>query len=139
MLEKSCCGGDVLLLTCSGAANVGQIANEAGKALTEQGQAKMYCAVGVGACLDSFIETTRNAAACVAIDGCPMGCVKQVLENAGLEADVYVLVTDLGIEKQPGFDAPDDAVAKVTRAVIDALEGPGCCPDQPSSCCGCGQ
>ncbi len=122
MLEKSCCGGDVLILACSGAANVGQIANEAAKALTESGQGKMYCAVGVGAGLENFIETTRNAAACVAIDGCPMGCVKLALDNAGLEADVYVLVTDLGIEKRPGFDAPAEDVAKVTGAVADALQ-----------------
>ena len=137
MLEKTCCGGDVLILACSGAANVGQISNEAAKALTEQGHGRMYCAVGVGAGLQDFIETTRNASACVAIDGCPMGCVKKALENAGLEADVYVLVTDLGIEKQPGFEASADDVAKVTSAVADALHNSVSCEEQSGDCCAC--
>ena len=137
MLEKTCCGGEVLILACSGAANVGQISNEAAKALTEQGQGKMYCAVGSGAGLQNFIETTRNASACVAIDGCSMGCVKKALENAGLEADVYVLVTDLGIEKQPGFDAPADDVAKVTGAVADALQNAVSSEEQSGDCCAC--
>jgi len=137
MLEKTCCGGEVLILACSGAANVGQISNEAAKALTEQGHGKMYCAVGVGAGLQDFIETTRNASACVAIDGCPMGCVKKALGNAGLEADVYVLVTDLGIEKQPGFETPDDVVAKVTKVVAEALQDSVCCGEQSGDCCAC--
>lgn len=139
MLEKTCCGGDVLILACSGGSNVGQISNEAAKALTEQGQGKMYCAIGVGAGLQNFIETTRNASACVAIDGCPMGCVKKALENAGLKADVYVLVTDLGIEKQPGFDAPDDDVAKVTGAVADALQDSVSSEEQSGDCCACNE
>ncbi len=137
MLEETCRGGDVLILACSGASNVGQISNEAAKALTQSGQGKMYCAVGVGAGLQDFIETTRSASACVAIDGCPMGCVKKALENAGLEADVYVLITDLGIEKQPGFDAADDDVAKVSDAVADALQDAVCCGEQSGDCCAC--
>ena len=137
MLEKTCCGGDAVMLACSGGSNVGQISNEAAKALAEQGQGKMYCAIGVGAGLENFIETTRQAGTCVAIDGCQTGCLKKALENAGLQADVYVRVTDLGIEKQPGLDTPDDHVAKVASAVTDALQGPACCVEQSGDCCTC--
>ncbi len=137
MLEKTCCGGDVLILACSGGSNVGQVSNEAAKALTEQGQGKLYCTIAIGAGLENFIETTKQAGACVAIDGCPMGCVKKALENAGLEPNVYVLVTELGIEKQPGLEARDDDVAKVASAVTDALQGPACCVEQSGDCCAC--
>jgi len=127
MLEKSCCGGNVIILACSGASNVGQISNEAAKVLTNLGQGKMYCAVGVGAGLENFVKTTREAEACVAIDGCPVACVKKTLENVQIEPDVYVLVTELGIEKAPGFDISQDDVAKVAQAVADGLGGGGCC------------
>ena len=122
MLAESCCGGDALILACSGGSNVGQIANEAAKALTQLGQGKMYCAVGVAAGLPSFVEKTQQAATCVAIDGCPVGCVKKALADISVEPDVYVVVTELGIAKQPGFDVSQEQIAGVVGAVGDALQ-----------------
>jgi uncharacterized metal-binding protein len=50
-----------------------------------------------------------------------MGCVKKTLENASLAPDVYVLVTELGIEKNPGFEATHEQVAEVTQAAVSRL------------------
>ncbi len=120
--EPSCACGtrDVLLLACSGGSNVGQIANDAAKALDGYGQGSMYCAIGVGAQLESFVKSV-NEKPCVAIDGCPVACVRRSLENVGVKPAVHVVVTELGIRKHGQFDHTNDDIAKVVAAVVDAL------------------
>jgi uncharacterized metal-binding protein len=120
--EPTCaCGAkDVLLLACSGGSNVGQIANDAAKALDGYGQGSMYCAIGVGAQLPNFAKGVKEKP-CVAIDGCPTACVRKVLENVGVKPAVHVVVTELGIKKHGAFDHTNDDIAKVVGAVVDAL------------------
>ena len=120
--EPTCACGtkDVLLLACSGSSNVGQIANDTAKALEGYGQGSMYCAIGVGAQLPSFVKGVREKP-CVAVDGCPTACVRKVLENVGVKPAVHVVVTELGIKKHGEFDHTNDDIAKVVGAVVDAL------------------
>ena len=125
---------EAVILACSGGSNVGQITNEAAKALDQLGQGRFFCGIGVGAGLPKFIETARNAT-CVAIDGCEVACMKKALENAGLTPEVYVVVTDLGIEKGHHFDISADQVAEVAGAAAEALEKLGA---TSAGECGCG-
>jgi uncharacterized metal-binding protein len=120
--EPTCACGtkDVLLLACSGGSNVGQIANDAAKALDGYGQGSMYCAIGVGAQLPGFVKGAGKKP-CVAIDGCGTGCVLKILENVGVKPAVHVIVTELGIKKHGAFDHTNDDIAKVVGAVVDAL------------------
>ena len=133
MLDKSCCGGNAIILACSGGSNVGQITNEAGKALTGLGVGKLSCAIGVGARLPRFVDSVREAEVCVALDGCPVGCVKTALANVGCAPDVYVVVTELGIAKQPGFEVTPEQVAQVAEAVQAQLSPPS---EAAAGCCG---
>lgn len=127
-MSDSCCGGSsVMLLACSGGSNVGQVANDAAKALDQLGQGKMYCAVGVAAKLPSFVRAAKEADKRVAIDGCSVGCVNKALEGAGLSADVHVIVTDLGIEKGHHFNYTQDEVAMAAGAVSKTLGVQPCC------------
>ncbi|MFO7676193.1 MAG: putative zinc-binding protein [bacterium] len=116
----ACGSKDLLLLACSGGSNVGQIANDAAKALDGYGQGSMYCAIGVGAQLPGFVKGVKEKS-CVAIDGCPVACVRKSLENVGVEPAVHVVVTELGIKKHGDFDGTNDDIAKVVGAVVDAL------------------
>lgn len=126
---SDCCGsnGDTLVFSCSGGANVAQIANDAAKALDQLGQARMYCAVGVVAKFPSFIETANKAERRVAIDGCEVQCLKKGFEAAGVPVDVHVVVTNLGIEKGHHFNYSQDEVAKVCNAVCEGLKVEQCC------------
>ncbi|MDH7570926.1 MAG: putative zinc-binding protein [Armatimonadota bacterium] len=130
-MSDCCCGTkDVMLLACSGGSNVGQIANDAAKALDQLGQGRMYCAVGVNAGLPSFVEAAKNAATLVAIDGCDVACVKKGLAQVGITPHVYVVATDLGIEKGHHFNYTRDEVAEVAGAVARALQGDSCCKQE---------
>ena len=128
---SDCCGTkDVMLLACSGGSNVGQIANDAAKALDRLGQGRMYCLIGVGAQLPSFVDAATNASTLLAIDGCDVACAKKALANAGLTPDAYVVVTEQGIEKGHHFNYTRDEVAEVAGAAVKALGG---------RCCGGGE
>ncbi|MHB0937317.1 MAG: putative zinc-binding protein [Armatimonadota bacterium] len=125
----NCCGkGDVLLFACSGGSNVGQISNDAAKALDRLGQGSFFCLIGVGAGIGPIVERTKKeGTTVVAIDGCGVACAKKALENVSVAADAYVDVTQLGIEKGHHFDYTQDEVGKVAQAVVDALHGSPCC------------
>ena len=128
-MSTNCCSkGDVLIFACSGGSNVGQISNDAARALDQLGQGSFFCLIGVGAQLPNFIERTKKEGTTVAaIDGCGVACAKKALENVGAKADAYVVVTDLGIEKGHHFNHTPDEVGRVAQAVVDALNGPRCC------------
>lgn len=137
---SNCCGkGDVLLLACSGGSNVGQIANDAAKALDQLGQGSFYCLIGVGAQLPSFVERIKkDGTTVVAIDGCGVGCAKKALENVGVTPHIYTVVTECGIEKGHHFNYTRDEIGTVAQAVADALAAPVSANNSCGTAANCG-
>jgi uncharacterized metal-binding protein len=105
-------GGPKLVFACSGAADVGAIADQAARKLTRDGAGKMYCMAGLGGDVASIIETTKKACAILAIDGCPVDCVKHTLERLGFGGYSHLRVTDLGMQKGSS-PATEENIAKV--------------------------
>ena len=95
----ACSAALKLIFACSGAADVGAISDQAARKLTRDGAGKMYCLAGVGGRVEAILKTTREAQAILAIDGCPLDCVKATLQQAGLTRIEHFRVTDLGMEK----------------------------------------
>ena len=101
MSDKCCSGADApkLIFPCSGASNVGEIADHAGRKMTKDGVGKMYCLAGIGGRVSGIMATTKSAGKILAIDGCPLDCVKNTLLQAGFDDFKHVRVTDLGLIK----------------------------------------
>jgi uncharacterized metal-binding protein len=99
MVMSECCGGSKLIFACSGAADVGGIADQAARKLAKDGVGKMYCMAGLGGDVGPIVDTTRKAAAILAIDGCDVDCVKRTLERLGFKDYLHMRVTDLSLEK----------------------------------------
>jgi uncharacterized metal-binding protein len=58
MEEKCLCEPtEILILPCSGGSNVGQIANEAGVKLNQEGMGKSFCLAGIGGHVSGMIES----------------------------------------------------------------------------------
>ena len=72
----------------------------------------MFCLAGVGGRVKGIMETTKAAQAILAIDGCPLHCARNTLEQAGFKKFEHVCLSDLGMEKGK-TPATDEAVAKV--------------------------
>ena len=102
MSERNACAcgtAPKLIFPCSGAADVGAIADQAARKLTKDGAGKMYCLAGVGGRVSGIMATTESAARILAIDGCPLNCVKNSLEQAGFRKYEHLQLADLGMEK----------------------------------------
>jgi uncharacterized metal-binding protein len=95
----SCSGGPRLIFACSGAADVGEIADKAARRLTKEGVGQMFCTVGIGGRVSGIVKSTEAASKIVAIDGCPLNCVKNTLEKAGFNEFEHIQLADLGLEK----------------------------------------
>ena len=139
-MSQQCCevqqNGNVMILACSGGSNVGQLSNQAAVELTKEGFGKMFCLAGIGGHLSGFVQSAKDVPAMIAIDGCSVGCAKAILEHAEIPLKAYLVITDLGIEKNKNFDLDRETIEKVKNAVKSA------CKDLPrgvgskSVCCG---
>lgn len=97
--DCACCAAPKLIFACSGAADVGAVADRAARKLTREGKGKMFCLAGVGGRVSGIVETTKAAQAILAIDGCPIDCARHTLEQAGFDDYQHLRLTDLGMEK----------------------------------------
>ena len=124
-MAQDCCatGNNIMILACSGGSNVGQLSNQAAVELTQEGFGKMYCLAGIGGQLKGFVQSARDVPMIAAIDGCSVGCAMAILKNADIQKYNYVVLTDLGIEKNKNLSLNAVEVGKVKDAVRNACTG----------------
>jgi len=87
---------------------------------THPGRVKMFCLAGIGGHLSGFIQSAKDVLQIVAIDGCPVGCARATLEHAEISIKRYLVLTDLGIEKNKDFKLRKEEVQKVKEAIKEA-------------------
>ena len=118
-MAENCCSsdGDIMILACSGASNVGQLSNRAAIELTQEGLGKMFCLAGIGGDLSGFVQSAKDSPRMIAIDGCEVACAKATLERAKVPLKDYIVLTDLGVEKNKDFDLKHLEVLKVKDEV----------------------
>jgi len=112
---------NLVFYACSGAANVGEIADRAARQMMQEGYGAMWCLSGLAAGVDKQLETARNADLNVVLEGCDVDCSKLVFDKCGLANYVRIKVTDLGIEKAKGVPITDEQVAKVVAKTKEVL------------------
>lgn len=113
--KKVCSGGPKLVFACSGAADVGALADQAARKMSRDGTGNMFCMGGIGGFVEPILNKTKTAERILAIDGCPLNCVKATLERSGFSKFEHLLVTDLGFEKG-NTEINDANIAKVAGA-----------------------
>jgi len=125
-MAEECCvpGGNIMILACSGGSNVGQLSNQAAVELTQEGFGKMFCLAGIGGQLSGFVQSAKDVPEMVVIDGCSVGCAKACLEQAEVPVGNYLVLTDLGIEKNKDFNLRRDEIDRVKQAVKAACGTP---------------
>ncbi|OHB54820.1 MAG: zinc-binding protein [Planctomycetes bacterium GWF2_50_10] len=117
----SCSGGPKLIFACSGSADVGEIADHAARELAKSGVGKMFCTVGLGGRVSGIMKTTEAAAKILAIDGCPLSCVKNSLDQAGFTEYKHLQLAELGFAKCSS-PVTGEAVAKVVQKGTEMME-----------------
>ncbi len=120
--KKCMCGcSDVSVVTCSGASNVGQIANQAAIMLAKEKVAEFFCLAGVGGHIPGMVKAAKEAGLMIAIDGCPLQCAAKTLQHAEIEPAIQVIVTELGIEKSHNISVDEKACSIVVEKVKEEL------------------
>lgn len=116
----ACSAAPKLVFACSGAADVGALADQAARLMTREGTGKMFCLAGVGGRVSGILKTTEAAADILAIDGCPLNCVQKTLQEAGFTAFKHMQLTEMGFKKgeTPVEDAAIRRVADAAAALF---------------------
>jgi len=97
--QCSCQSAPKLIFPCSGAADVGGLADRVARQMTLDQTGKMYCLAGISGRVGTITETTRAAAKVLAIDGCPQECARKTLEQAGIVGFQHLKLASLGLHK----------------------------------------
>jgi uncharacterized metal-binding protein len=123
-MAENCCsnGGVTLLYPCSGAADVGELADRAVRKLWKEGFAQKTCLAGVGADLSGFVQSAKGADVNITVDGCPTACARKGLERIGVKP-VSIMLADLGCKKGES-PVTEERIERIAAAVKEALWTP---------------
>ncbi|HEX72823.1 MAG TPA: zinc-binding protein [Candidatus Hydrogenedentes bacterium] len=116
----ACSTAPRLIFACSGAADVGAIADQAARRMTREGIGQMFCLAGIGGRISGIMKSAEASAAMLAIGGCPINCAKHCLEQAHFNRFAHVQLADLGMEKGK-TPVSDENIARVAAAGTEAL------------------
>lgn len=115
----ACAPAPTLIFSCSGGADVGELADRAARKLTRDGKGKMYCLAGVGGRVGGILKSTESASGIMVIDGCPLDCAKKTLREAGFSDFAHFRLTDLGCVKG-ATEVGEARVAEVAAMIAPA-------------------
>lgn len=113
-----------LVYSCSGCSSAAQLANQVAVQLDRAQLAEMSCIAGVGGDVDSLVKVATSGRPIVALDGCPLQCVRNCLKRHGVEPTLHYTLSELGIRKRYHAEFSDDDARRVLTAVReDLLQG----------------
>lgn len=121
-MADCCSGGTKLLYACSGAADVGKIADLVSRKLRDDGFARMTCLAGIGANLSGFVQSAKAADGNITIDGCATACAKKSLERIGVNP-TSIIMSDFGCVKgsTPVVDTLINEIAEKIKSGLNNL------------------
>lgn len=127
-----------LVYSCSGCSSAAQTANTLALGLDRDGEAQMSCIAGVGADIPRFIRQATSGRPILALDGCPLACVRESLKRHGVAPDRYLQLHEQGVKKRYGHEPEAvDVVRLYPRVVALAREiRPGCDSQAMATACG---
>lgn len=108
-----------LVYSCSGCSSAAQLANTLALRLDREGEAQMSCIAGVGADLPSFVQQATSGRPILALDGCPLACVRNSLKRHNVYPDRYVQLQKHGVKKRYGQDAAEEDVERLYPRIVE--------------------
>ncbi|AKB75963.1 hypothetical protein MSLAZ_2702 [Methanosarcina lacustris Z-7289] len=108
-----------LIFACSGLSNTGKLTMQAASALAFR-RPDMYRAAAAHKGVDAAEDAVSEGFRILALDGCTDRCATKKLGEAGLQAEVHLMVTELGIEKTRPSDVKPEYIEKIIRAIKEA-------------------
>jgi uncharacterized metal-binding protein len=94
------------------------MANYLALRLDRELHAEMSCIAGVGGNVPGLVRTAQSGRPILALDGCVLACVKACLARAGVEPDLHLLLSDLGVKKRKHADFDREQAERVYREEV---------------------
>lgn len=110
---------NTFIFACSGLSNTGKLTMQAASTLAFR-RPDMYRAAAAQKGVDVVEDAASEGFRILALDGCTDRCATKKLDEAGMRADIYMMVTELGIEKTGPSDVKPEYVEIIIRAIRDA-------------------
>lgn len=126
MVQSSCgcaCNNDAplkIIYACSGAADVGELSDQAARTLSKNGVGKMSCLAGIGGRVSGLVKSAEAASEILVLDGCKLHCALTTMQEAGFKNIKHLCLDDLGFKKG-STQVNDDSIGKVVQQAATLL------------------
>jgi uncharacterized metal-binding protein len=85
-------------------------------ALHQANRYQMGCAAGVGADICGFTDAAKSEDNTnLLIDGCPVGCLKQMFDNKGITNCDHIVLTEMGVAKSGNFEYEHEVIDNLMK------------------------
>lgn len=110
-----------LVYSCSGCSNVAQMSNAIAVRLDKERIAEMSCIAGVGGDVEPLVRLAQSGREIIAVDGCPLECVKACLARHGVVSSRNFILTRMGMEKRGHADYDASSMEKAYEQIASVL------------------
>ncbi|MFC0047148.1 MULTISPECIES: putative zinc-binding protein [Rheinheimera] len=110
-----------LVYACSGCSNVAQLTNDLAVVLDREGIAEMSCIAGIGGKIKSLVKVAQSGRPVLALDGCPLNCVRQTLATVNVIPTWHIEVTSFGYKKSRQEDCTLSAAYELLQHIQGEL------------------
>jgi uncharacterized metal-binding protein len=107
---------NTLIFACSGLSNTGKLTMLAASTLAFR-RPDIYRAASAQKGVDNIEDAALEGFRILALDGCTDRCATKKLDEAGMQADIYITVTELGIEKTRPSDVKPEYIEIIIRTI----------------------
>jgi len=115
--------GKPIVYACSGCSNLAQMAHDIALTMDRDGIAEMSCISGVVGDVEPIVRFAKSNRPLIVIDGCSLACTRACCEKAGLDIDLFIALSDFGIEvadkKEVHFNESAMALARVYKVLTE--------------------
>lgn len=95
-----------IVYSCSGCSSAAQTANMIAIRMDRENVGEMSCIAGVGGDVKPLVKTAKSGRNIIAIDGCPLACVRACLNRHDIKPTYHFILSDFDVPKVKGKD-PD--------------------------------
>jgi|SRR5665647_750129 uncharacterized metal-binding protein len=110
------------LITCSGLSNTGRLTTQVATILMSRHPAAItWVKAHKGG--QHIADAAEDADLVIVLEGCPDHCASKKTIDAGINADIHLVATELGVEKNGMAEVQWNDVEKVLTAIEQKING----------------
>jgi uncharacterized metal-binding protein len=110
------------LITCSGLSNTGRLTTQVATILMSRHPAAVtWVKAHKGG--QHIADAAEDADLVIVLEGCPDHCASKKMIDAGIKADIQLVATELGVEKNAMAEVQWNDIEKVLTAIEQKLNG----------------